>query len=223
MVRCLIVDDEPLAQQVLENYIARTPMLVLAGKCFHAAEALALLRQEPVDLLFLDIKMPHINGIQLIQSLKHAPAFIFTTAYAEYALQSYELQATDYLLKPITYERFRKSIDRYLKLQPASAEQAVKHYLYIKVDGSLVKVFHADMVFAQSLKDYIRITTTSGTFLTHLTMKSLLELLPEQQFKRIHRSYVVNLQHVNKISKDAVVAGTNTLPVGEMYKENLRR
>jgi two-component system LytT family response regulator len=223
MVRCLIVDDEPLAQQVLENYIARTPMLELTGKCFHAAEAIALLRREPVDLLFLDIKMPHISGIQLIQSLKHAPAFIFTTAYAEYAVQSYELQATDYLLKPITYERFRKSIDRYLQLQPAPTQEAVKHYLYIKVDGSLVKVFHTDIVFAQSLKDYIRITTTSGTFLTHLTMKSLLELLPEEQFKRIHRSYVVNLQHVNKISKDAVVAGTNTLPVGDMYKENLKR
>jgi DNA-binding LytR/AlgR family response regulator len=222
MVRCLIVDDEPLAQQVLENYIARTPMLELAGKCFHAAEAIALLRREPVDLLFLDIKMPHISGIQLIQSLKHAPAFIFTTAYAEYALQSYELQATDYLLKPITYERFRKSIDRYLQLQPAPAQEAVKHYLYIKVDGSLVKVFHADIVFAQSLKDYIKITTTSGTFLTHLTMKSLLELLPEAQFKRIHRSYVVNLQHVNRIGKDAVVAGTSTLPVGDMYKENLK-
>ena len=221
MTTCMIIDDEPLAQQVLERYIQQTGELTLAAKCFNATEAFTVLHQQPVDLLFLDIKMPLISGMQFIRSLKDPPAFIFTTAYAEFALESYELEAIDYLLKPVTYERFKKSIARFLQQKPAIAPIAEKDYLYIKVDGSLVKIFHQDILFAQSMKDYIKVTTTTGNCLTHLTMKALLQLLPEQLFKRIHRSYVVNTEHLHIIGKDAVTIGKTTIPVGENYKGNL--
>ncbi|NII26580.1 response regulator [Pseudoflavitalea sp. X16] len=222
MIRCMIVDDEPLAQQVLEKHISQTEGLVLTAKCFYAAEAFAVLHQQPIDLLFLDIKMPLVNGTQFIQSLKNPPAFIFTTAYSEFALLSYELQAVDYLLKPITYERFRKGIARFLHQQPSPAPEPEKNYLYLKVNGSLLKVYHADILFAQSMKDYIKVVTTTGTHITHLTMKSLLLLLPEDGFKRAHRSYVVNTRHINMISKDSVTIGKNVIPVGEHYKMNLK-
>lgn len=217
----MIIDDEPLAQQVLEKYIGQTPELTLVAKCFNATEAFTVLHQQPVDLLFLDIKMPLISGMQFIRSLKDPPAFIFTTAYAEFALESYELEAIDYLLKPVTYERFKKSIARFLQQKPPLAPATEKDYVYLKVDGNLVRVFHRDILFAQSMKDYIKVTTTTGSYLTHLTMKSLLELLPEQLFKRIHRSYVVNTQHLDVIGKEEVIIGKTTIPVGENYKGNL--
>jgi DNA-binding LytR/AlgR family response regulator len=221
MVTCMIIDDEPLAQQVLERYIQQTEGLTLVAKCFNATEAFAVLHQQPVDLLFLDIKMPLISGMQFIRSLKDPPAFIFTTAYAEHALESYELEAVDYLLKPVTYERFRKSVARFLQQQPAPVVVPENDYVYLKVDGSLVRVFHREILFAQSMKDYIKVTTATGSYLTHLTMKSLLELLPEEIFKRIHRSYVVNTQHLDVIGKEEVVIGKTVIPVGENYKGNL--
>jgi two-component system LytT family response regulator len=181
----MIIDDEPLAQQVLEKYIHQTEELTLVAKCFNAAEAFSVLHQQQVDLLFLDIKMPLVNGTQFIQSLKTPPAFIFTTAYSEFALMSYELEAMDYLLKPITYERFRKSIARLLQQQPPAVQLPDKDYVYFKVNGSLVRIYHAEILFAQSMKDYIKIITPTASYITHLTMKSLLLLLPETLFKRI--------------------------------------
>ncbi len=222
MIRCMIVDDEPLAQQVLEKYIQQTEGLILSAKCFNAAAAFSVLHQQPIDLLFLDIKMPQLSGTQFIQSLKNPPAFIFTTAYADFALLGYELEAVDYLLKPITYDRFKKSIARFLNQQPAPPPVPEKDYVYFKVDGSLVKVFLAEILFAQSMKDYIKIVTTTGQHITHLTMKSLLELLPDQQFKRIHRSYVVNTRHIDRLGKDEVAIGKTTIPLGEHYKMNLK-
>lgn len=222
MVQCIIVDDEPLAQQVLERYIRQTEGLTLVTKCFNATEAFSVLHSHPVDLLFLDIKMPMISGTEFIQSLKNPPAFIFTTAYEEFALQGYELQAVDYLLKPITYERFRKSIARFLQQQYPATPSQQKDYLYIKTDGNLVKIFYRDILYAQSLKDYIKIVTPAGNYLTYLTMKSLEQLLPAEQFRRIHRSYIINMQHLDVIGRDAVTVGKTSIPVGESYKTNLK-
>ncbi len=146
--------------------------------------------------------MPQLTGTQFIQSLKDPPAFIFTTAYPDFALLGFELEAVDYLLKPITYDRFKKSIARFLNQQPAPPSVPEKDYVYFKVNGSLVKVLLPEILFAQSMKDYIRIVTTTGQHITHLTMKSLLQLLPEQQFKRVHRSYVVNIGHIDRLSKE---------------------
>lgn len=221
MIQCMIVDDEPLAQQVLEKYIRQTPGLELVASCFHAGEAFSSLHMHKTDLIFLDIKMPAVTGIDFIRSLKDPPAFIFTTAFAEYALQSYELQAVDYLLKPITYERFRKSIDRFTGQRMVQPEKEEKKYCYIKVNGSLVKLFFEDVLYAQSMKDYIRITTRSGHYLTHLTMKSLLDLLPSDRFRRVHRSFLVNLAAVDVIHKGSLVIAGTEIPLGENYKGNL--
>lgn len=221
MIQCMIVDDEPLAQQVLEKYISQSPGLVLVAKCFNAAEAFATLHQHTIDLIFLDIKMPSITGIDFIKSLKTPPAFIFTTAFAEHALLSYELQAVDYLLKPITYARFRKSIDRFIGQQPAPVAEDAKDYFYIKANGSLVKIHYKNMLYAQSMKDYIRIVTTTGQHITHLTMNALLDLLPGKTFRRVHRSYVVNMERVDIIHKSSVKIAGIEIPAGDMYKGNM--
>lgn len=216
----MIVDDEPLAQQVIENHIARTKGLLLAAKCFNAADAFTILHSQPIDLLFLDIKMPAINGTDFIRSLQQPPAFIFTTAYEGYALTGFELQAVDYLLKPVTYDRFAKSIARYLQMKPGMVAPE-KNYLYVKVNGKLVRLFHHEILFAQSVKDYIKITTPNASYLTLLTMKSLLELLPGGLFKQVHRSYVVNTQCIDTIGRETLTIGNATIRLGDNYKINL--
>ena len=219
MITCIIVEDEPLAQQVLERYIAQTPVLKLVGKCNNATEAFRILLEQSVDLMFLDIEMPFINGINFLKSLKAPPAVIFTTAYADYAVVSYELQAVDYLLKPITYERFKQSIARVVK--PAAVpEPPAPSYFYIKVSGKLLRLSYDDILYAESMKDYIKFTTGEGTHLSHMTMKSLKEALPNFFF-RVHRSFLVNAHHITAIGKNEVEVGKVKIPVGENYKNIL--
>ena len=220
MIRCLIIDDEPLAQEIMENYVNRHPGLELAGKCSSATDAFRALHNLSADLMFLDIKMPGINGLDFIRSLKNPPAVIFTTAFAEYAVTGFELDAVDYLLKPITYERFEQSIRKVMKTHPPEKEER-KDYTYFKVSGRLIKVQHSDILYAQSVKDYILLCTKTGNLLTHMTMKYLSELLPCPPFSRIHRSYLVNRLFVNMVDKNSVRVGQETLPVGENYRENL--
>ena len=222
MVQCLVVDDEPLAQQVIEQYITRTEDLSLVATCFNATEAFTILHQQKIDLLFLDIKMPVINGTDFIRSLQHPPAFIFTTAYPEYAVTGFELEAVDSLLKPITYERFSKSIGRYLQHQPVVFLEPEKDYLYLKVNGNLLKLHHNEILFAQAMRDYIKVVTIAGSYLTHLTMKVLSDLLPSACFKRVHRSYIVNTAHIEMLGKDSVTIRKVTIPVGDIYKGNLK-
>ncbi|MDT3403703.1 LytR/AlgR family response regulator transcription factor [Mucilaginibacter terrae] len=220
MIKCIIVDDEPLAQEVLENYTARIPQLKLIKKCSNALEAFEVLHNQAVDLMFLDVKMPGINGLDFIRSLKNPPAVIFTTAFAEHAVTGFELDAIDYLLKPITFERFEKAINKLLKVhQPEAVE--LKDYTYFKVSGQLVKVVHNDLLYAQSVKDYIQLCTNRGNYLTHMTMKYLNELLPSPTFLRVHRSYMVNKACVNVIDKSIIKIGAEIIPVGENYRHNL--
>ena len=218
MLNCLIVEDEPLARQLLENYISRTPELSLSGSCPNAVEAYKKLHEQPVDLLFLDIKMPLIDGLAFLESLKKPPAVIFTTAYSEYAVKSYELNAVDYLLKPFSYERFCKSIEKFVKLNPGKEVPAVRDYLFIRSDSQLVKVFYKEILFIEARKDYLKIVTTGGHRLTHQTMKSIMSLLPEQQFMRIHRSYIVSVPAVSQVGKDLVKIDGIEIPVGESYR-----
>lgn len=220
MIRCIIIDDEPLAQEVLENYISRFPELVLVNKCNNALEAFNVLHTSQVDLMFLDIQMPAINGIDFIRSLKNPPAVIFTTAFASYAVSGFELDAIDYLLKPITYERFEKAINKLLKIQPAPVSED-KDYTYFKVSGRLLKVFHADLLYAQAVKDYILISTMKGNYLTHMTMKYLNSLLPADLFIRVHRSYIVNKTHVSLIDKMCLKIAAEIIPIGDSYKGNI--
>jgi len=221
MIRCLIVDDEPLALEVLENYISRSPQLELAAQCSNALRAFQVLHSEKIDLIFLDIKMPGINGLDFVRSLRNPPPVIFTTAYADHALTGFELEAIDYLLKPVTYERFQKSLNKLLKLyQPNTSQQ--KDYTYFKVSGKLIKIQHSELLYAQSVKDYIHLYTANGNFLTHMTMKYLDELLPPEIFIRVHRSFLVNKTHITVIDKNSLKVGAVSIPVGENYRDNLK-
>src|SRR5579872_2811248 len=205
MVKCIIVDDEPLAQQVLESHIRRTKELDLVKKCANALEAFELLSREKIDLVFLDIKMPSINGIDFIRSLKTPPSVIFTTAFSEHAALSYELEAVDYLLKPITYDRFSISMGKFLKIHARPGP--VKGYSYFKVNGKLVRLEHADILYARSVRDYIIIHTVNGNHMVHMTMKELGELLPAAMFMRVHRSFIVGTLHIEAIGKNRVEMG----------------
>jgi len=218
MINCLIVDDEPLARQVLETYVAQTEALALIKSCSHAFEAFEVMSGWSVDLVFLDIQLPALTGVDFIRRLKQPPAFIFTTAYPEYAVESYELEAVDYLLKPITYERFEQSVRTFLKRTgPVLAPVA---YSYFKVDGQLVKLLHTDILYAQSIKDYILIKTLSRSYIVHMTMKALSELLPNNQFRRVHRSFLVNLSHVTVVERQAIQIGGHSIPIGDSYRSS---
>ena len=219
MIKCLLVEDEPLAQQVLEHYIRQTAGLQLVNSCPNAVEAFALLGQEQVDLLFLDTHLPLLSGLEFIKRLKQPPAFIFTTAYAEYAAASYELEAVDYLVKPITYDRFSKAIAKYRKT--SLPEALPPPHTYFKVNGKLVKVAHADLLWAQSGRDYLLLKTPTGHYITHMTMKHLAALLPATLFKRVHRSFLINVNHVTAFGKNAVEVGAVKIPIGDQYKMGL--
>jgi two-component system LytT family response regulator len=222
MINCLIVDDEPLAQKILEDYVKAHEGLSLVGKCSTAFEAFEVLHQQKIDLMFLDVKMPALNGIDFLKSLKNPPAVIFTTAYSEFALMSYELDAVDYLLKPITTERFQKSLDKLFK-STLTIPLEQKDYSYFKVSGKLLKVFHRDILYAQSVKDYILLQTKTDRFLTHMTMKNLEEILSGELFIRIHRSYLVNKDRIEAVGKSKINIGEEWLPVGGFYRPNLAR
>ena len=220
MIKCIIVDDEPLAQQIVERYIHKMGMLMLIQKCSHVIEAFNALQRQDIDLMFLDIKMPVISGIEFIQSLEKPPAVIFTTAFSEHALDAFELDAVDYLLKPITFSRFKRSVEKFLK-QTGLPVMPEKKYLYIKVAGTLVKIFHADILYAESLKDYIRIVTIKENLVTHMTMKSLISLLPAGAFVRVHRSFLIHSKHIRSIGRREITINEHIIPVGDNYRSNI--
>ena len=222
MIRCIIVDDEPLALEIMEHLISRFPAIEIIGKCSNAMAAFEILHNQTVDLVFLDIKMPGINGLDFITSLKEPPCVVFTTAFAEYAVRGFELEAIDYLLKPITYERFEKCLQKILKIRPAEPE-VTKDYTYFKISGRVIKVQHAQLLYAQSVKDYILICTKSGNYLTHMTMKYLEEMLPAKAFLRVHRSYLVNRELISLIDKNSLQIGEDRIPIGENYRKAVEK
>lgn len=222
MIKCIIVDDEPLALDILERHIAECPQLKLVGRCRNALEAFDTLHSEQIDLVFLDIQMPSINGIDFIRSLKQPPGVIFTTAYTEYAFTGFELDAIDYLLKPVTLERLNKSLEKLLKLKQGEPAVA-KNYTYFKVAGNLIKIMHDDLLVAKSVKDYMYLNTKQGKYLTHMTMKSLEALLPPHMFIRVHRSYLVNQQAIKLVGRKHLEIGNERIPVGENYRQHLDR
>ena len=216
MTKCIIVDDEPLAQQVLQTYVDQTTGLFLAGSYSSALEAFELVSIKDVDLMFLDIKMPVLNGIDFVKTLKNPPPVIFTTAFSDFAVTSYELDAVDYLLKPITYDRFEKSINKFFKQNTGSAPSS--SYTYFKVNGKLVKIEHETFIYAQSIKDYVVIFTTNGNYITHMTMKYLAELLPSTAFQRVHRSYLIGVRYLSSLDSQKLYLGEVSVPIGDSFK-----
>jgi len=233
MINVIIVDDEPLAQDVLETHIQRVPELNLVQKCSNALEANDALRNNDIDLMFLDIQMPQLTGIDFLRTLRNPPLVIFTTAYPNYAVEGFELNALDYLLKPISLERFikatNKAIDQIdLKKVGANAIDTPKDgadYFFVKADKKLIKVNYDDIIYIEGLKDYVIIRMENSRVITLQTMKSLESKLPAGQFKRIHRSYIVGTDKINAIVGNMVEitekGQAKHLPIGKNYREEL--
>ncbi|MDO3643132.1 LytTR family DNA-binding domain-containing protein [Mucilaginibacter sp. L3T2-6] len=225
MIRCIIVDDEPLARELLVGYIDQLPNITCVAVCTGAVQAFSVLHEQHVDLMFLDIQMPGITGLNFLKSVRNAPKVIFTTAYMEHAVEAFELEAVDYLLKPITFERFIKAVQKVLpkKEEPQEAPPRVNEndYVFLKVDKRLVKINHRNIVYAEGLGDYIKVYTADQTYITYLTMTKLETLLPANSFVRIHRSYIINLSHVQYLEGNFVRINDVDLPVGLTYKDGL--
>lgn len=231
MIKAIIVDDEPLALDVLETYIEQMPNVELVQKCENAIEANEALKNHKVDLMFLDIQMPQITGVEFLKSLKNPPAVIFTTAYPEYAVEGFELDAADYLLKPISMDRFMKAVNKVsekLTGSSASSSGVVEmegDFIFVKADKKLIKVDFDDILYIEGLKDYVIIRQTAGRVITLQTMKSLEDKLPDTIFKRIHRSYIVNINKINAVVGNMLEVtekgATKHLPIGKNYREEL--
>jgi two-component system, LytTR family, response regulator len=224
--RCLIVDDEPLARKLLQTHISQLDELELVGQCPNAIKASEMLRTTEVDILFLDIKMPQLTGIDFLKTLKKPPAVIFTTAYREYALEGYELDVVDYLLKPITFDRFFKAIERYhLRMTPKESGQKVinpqqESFIYIKTGNKFHKIDTSDIIFIESIKDYIVVHRDGKEKLSaKYKISDLEEDLKGKNFLRIHRSFIVNPLRITAFTHQDVELGTIQLPIGNSYKE----
>ena len=232
-IKCLVVDDEPPAREILKQHIAGVNALELAGTCANAVEAISFLKDHPVDLIFLDIQMPQLLGTNFIRTLKAPPQVIFTTAFRKYALEGFELDAVDYLLKPISFERFLKGVNKVLQISvpsehsPAASKEHHKEqansFLYFRADRKMVKVFFNDILFIEALKDYIKIVTQNKTIVTKYVLTTLAELLPSDEFLRIHKSYVVAIGKIESFNADCIQIAKHELPIGRLYKYDVGR
>ncbi|PVX50723.1 LytTR family two component transcriptional regulator [Balneicella halophila] len=214
-VSCLIIDDEPMAQKILQRFVAEVPILELKGVCKNAMEAMDILQTLPVDLLFLDINMPQLSGLDFYKTLPNPPDVIFTTAHPEFAVEGFEVNAVDYLLKPIAFERFLTAVNKIKERQTETKQEA----LWVKSDKSLHKIPFASIVYIEALGDYVKIYYDETVLLTNETLKCVLERLPGISFLQIHKSYVVNLEKITFISGNQAYCNATALPIGRKYKE----
>jgi two-component system, LytTR family, response regulator len=225
-INCLIVDDEPAAVEVLEHFIGKVFFLQLIKNCEHAIEAMQILEENQIDLLFLDINMPGIDGLQLLKSIKSQPLIIFTTGYKEYALQGYEFDIVDFLLKPFNFERFLKAVNKANNLISKSARlpevhQKPQQFIFVKADYKLVKINVDDILFVEGLKDYIKIFTKQKLILTLMSMTAIEEKLPADGFFRLHRSYIISLSKIDSVSRHRVIIGEKFIPISLPYREKV--
>jgi DNA-binding LytR/AlgR family response regulator len=232
-IRCLIIDDESPARDVLKQHIAGVEALELLGDCPNAVEAIFFLQRHSADLLFLDIQMPHISGTSFIRTLKNPPKVIFTTAYRKFAVEGFELNAVDYLVKPIGFERFLQAVNKVLEINlfvggnmnhsTESIPESSHPFLYFRVDRKMVKIFLEDIMFIESLKDYIKVVTTGKTIVTKQPISSLEEMLPKDVFLRIHRSYIIAVNKINSFNAESVEIGKTELPIGRSFKHEVNK
>jgi DNA-binding LytR/AlgR family response regulator len=226
-ISCAVIDDEPIARDILEDFISQDERLSLQGNYKNAREALKGLTTQPVELVFLDINMPDLTGFQFLRSMTNPPAVIFTTAYREHAMEGFDANAIDYLLKPIAIERFLLALNKAWKfLRPASAETietpAIKEnedFFFVKADGGLVKIFFEEILFVEALKEYVKIVTKDKAVITYHTISGLEEKLAPGKFYRIHRSYIVNIKAITSIEGFAVKIGKHELPVSRNERD----
>lgn len=220
--RCIIIDDEPAAHYVLANYIKQNPQLELVFQGYNGIEAMNYLRENSVDLMFLDINMPEISGMELLKILPSHPKTILTTAYSEFALESYDYGVIDYLLKPIYFPRFLKSIDRFFATESVKQKnEETVNSVSVKVDGYLMDIELDQLLYAQSFGNYVKLHTTKRTYLASITTTEFEKCLPEKSFMRIHKSYIVALDKIDATEKDFVVIKNERIPIGITYKREL--
>ncbi len=231
-LRCLIVDDEPPAREVLRRYVQEMPMLELAGECANAIQALGVLQQQQVDLLFLDIRMPQLNGNDFLKTLRNPPRVIFTTAYPDYAIEGYELDAVDYLLKPVHFDRFLKAVSKLMQnagpaaeaVPPAKdMEETTAPFVYFRADRKMVKLLLQDIFYIESMKDYVKVVNAGKTIISKQSISSVEEMLPEKKFIRCHRSYIVSVEKVKSFTNEIIETGGTEIPIGKLYRNEVIR
>jgi two-component system LytT family response regulator len=231
-MNCIAIDDEPLALNIITDFCSKVSFLNLVATTTSAVEAVKLLNKHDIGLIFLDIQMPNLSGLDFIKTLQNPPMVIFTTAYSEHALMGFELNAVDYLVKPIPFDRFFKAVSKAYELNNlrkkytstatsyTESSAASPEYILIKVEYSTVRVDLANILYVEGLKDYVKIVTSGKNYLTKSTMKNMEEKLPEDFFVRVHKSYIVSLNKINKIENNRIIIGDKYIPVGEQFKDN---
>jgi two-component system LytT family response regulator len=229
MIRCIAIDDEPLALRQIADYIKKTPFLELAGQCESALQAIELLENTPVDLMFVDINMPDLSGMDFVKTLENPPKIVFVTAYSEYALEGFRVDAIDYLLKPISYVDFLKSANKVKSWfdthhQKSDEVRSNKDFLFIKSDYKLLRINFDDIKYIEGMSEYIKIHLTNAKpVMTLLSMKSIEDQLPSERFMRVHRSYIVNLSKISVIERSRIIFDGNVyIPVSDQYKSKFQ-
>jgi DNA-binding LytR/AlgR family response regulator len=232
IISCLIIDDEPPAREIIRRYVQEVPTLQLAGECSNAIQALTVLQQQPVDLLFLDIRMPQLNGTDFIKILKNPPKVIFTTAFSEYALEGYELDVVDYLMKPIRFDRFLKAVNKAFPHSnadvkpvtvPAPEEPRNESFVYFRADRKMVKVMLDDILYIESMKDYIKVITQQRVIITKQSISSVEAMLPDRLFIRTHRSFIVAVNKIRSFTSELVEIDRNEIPIGKLYRNGVMK
>lgn len=226
MIKCIIVEDEVLAQNVIQNHLSKINSFELVAICNNALEAADILKSREVDLIFLDIQLPGMTGLNFLRSLPDPPLVVLTTAYAEYALESYEFNVIDYLLKPISFERFSKMVikieDGRLFTQVAKEEETLfSDHIFIRSNSKYFKVNFSEIIYIQAMKDYLKIHTSQYNLVTHQTMGDIEKILPSRQFMRVHKSYIIALAHIKSIYGNSIEIDKATIPIGNNYKMNV--
>jgi DNA-binding LytR/AlgR family response regulator len=231
-INCIIADDEPLAREIIESYVQKIEQLHLAASCSSGIEVLNAIKTKVVDLLFLDIQMPHLTGIELLRTLTNPPAVIITTAFRKFAIEGYELNVIDYLLKPVSFERFLKAVHKFelsnnlmtIKI-PAQMLNDMKvsrnAFIYLKSDKKMVRVMLKDLMYIEGLKDYVKVHTAEGSIITYQTLTYFEEKLSNDQFIRVHRSYIVSLDHINAYSATQIEICKISIPIGSSYARDV--
>lgn len=232
-IRTVIVDDEPLAIEVIETYLKNFSDIEIIAKCGDGIQAFNILQQKKADLMFLDVKMPGLNGTELLKSLKNPPKVIFTTAYHDYAVEGFELNALDYLLKPVSFDRFLKAMEKVYEHFGFTARQNIQTgimparnqdiFLYLKVERKMVKVDVKDILWIESQKDYIKVVLTDRELISKQKISILEELLPEDEFLRIHRSFIISINKIESFNSSKIEIGSKELPIGRNYKNDCQR
>ncbi|MGN6179033.1 MAG: LytR/AlgR family response regulator transcription factor [Mucilaginibacter sp.] len=236
MIRCLVVDDEPLALHIIEDYISKVPFLTLVKSTTNPIEALTMVQEGGVDLVFLDVQMPELTGIQFLKISNGKAKMILTTAYPQYALEGYELDVVDYLLKPIAFDRFFKAVQKAQSIirpsanapavtepvQPQQQPQSdlMTDFIFVKSEHKIQKVYLRDILFIEGLKDYISIFTPQERIITLQNMKKMEDALPERHFVRVHKSYIVSLNKIDSIERSRIWIGDKIIPVGDTYRDD---